>query len=101
MHKPVKGVLRLEIEKHQISQADIENTSEMGTNDSVDPNDHIAESSSGKHPSDGFDDPQGSVSKWNYQDGKEASGNGTSIHGNPDSSSDDVSIEVSWSKYNL
>lgn len=95
MHKPVKGVLRLEIEKHQISQADIDNVSELGTNDSLDPSDHIAESSSRKHPSDGFDDPQGNISKWNFHDGKEASGNGMNIHGNPDFNSDDVSIDPS------
>ncbi|KAI9086909.1 hypothetical protein K1719_031070 [Acacia pycnantha] len=89
VHKPVKGVLRLEIEKHQISQADLDNMSEVGTNDSVDPSDHIAESSSRKHPSDGFDDPQSSISKWNFHDGKEASGNGMNIHGNPDFNSDD------------
>lgn len=97
MHKPVKGVLRLEIEKHQICQADLENVSESGstTNDSVDPGDRIADSSSGKHPSNGCDDPQGSISKWNIYDGKEASGNGTNMHGNPDFNSDDVSIDVS------
>lgn len=95
MHKPVKGVLRLEIEKHQICQADLENVSESGstTNDSVDPGDRIAESSSGKHPNNGSDDPQGSISKWNFCDGKEASGNGANIHGNPYFNSDDVSID--------
>ncbi|KAF7834810.1 guanine nucleotide exchange factor SPIKE 1 isoform X1 [Senna tora] len=66
VHKPVKGVLRLEIEKHQICQADLENVSESGstTNDSVDPGDRVADSSS-------------------------ASGNGTNMHGNSDFNSDD------------
>ncbi|XP_061357893.1 guanine nucleotide exchange factor SPIKE 1 isoform X1 [Gastrolobium bilobum] len=91
VHKPVKGVLRLEIEKHQISQADLENVSETGstTNDSVDPGDHIADSSSGKYPSTGGDDPQGSISRWNVYDGKEVSGNGANQHGNSDFNADD------------
>lgn len=94
MHKPVKGVLRLEIEKHQISQADLENVSESGstTNDSVDPGDRIADSSSGKYPSNVCDDPQGSISKWNFHDGKEISGNGANQHGNSDFNADDVSM---------
>ncbi|XP_020238455.1 guanine nucleotide exchange factor SPIKE 1 isoform X2 [Cajanus cajan] len=66
VHKPVKGVLRLEIEKHQISQADLENMSESGsiTNDSVDPGDRIADSLS-------------------------VSGNGTTQHGISDFNADD------------
>lgn len=93
MHKPVKGVLRLEIEKHQISQADLENVSESGstTNDSVDPGDRIADSSCGKYSSNVCDDPQGSVSKWNSYDGKEVSGNGLNQHLNSDFNADDVS----------
>lgn len=94
MHKPVKGVLRLEIEKHQISQADLENMSESGstTNDSVDPGDRIADSMTGKYPSNGSEDPQGSMSRWNFSDGKEVSGNGANQHGNSDFIADDVSI---------
>ncbi|XP_004511179.1 guanine nucleotide exchange factor SPIKE 1 [Cicer arietinum] len=91
VHKPVKGVLRLEIEKHQISQADLETMSECGsaTNDSVDPGDRIADSMSGKYPSNGCDDPQGSISKWNFSDAKEILGNGTNQHGNSDFNADD------------
>jgi dedicator of cytokinesis protein 6/7/8 len=94
VHKPVKGVLRLEIEKHQISQADLENISECGsaTNDSVDPGDRIADSMSGKYPSNGCDDPQGSISRWNISDAKEVLGNGANQHGNSDFNADDVSI---------
>lgn len=94
MHKPVKGVLRLEIEKHQISQADLENMSECGsaTNDSVDPGDRITDSISGKYPSNGCDDPQSSISRWNVSDGKEVSGNGSNQHGNSDFNAEDVSI---------
>lgn len=91
VHKPVKGVLRLEIEKHQISQADLENISECGsaTNDSVDPGDRIADSMSGKYPSNGCDDPQGSISRWNISDAKEVFGNGANQHGNSDFNADD------------
>ncbi|XP_019413445.1 PREDICTED: guanine nucleotide exchange factor SPIKE 1-like isoform X1 [Lupinus angustifolius] len=90
VHKPVKGVLRLEIEKHQISQADLETVSESGsiTNDSVNPGDHIADSSSGKYHSNVSDDPQGSVSKWNFYGGKEVSVNGANQHVNPDFNAD-------------
>ncbi|CAN6545610.1 unnamed protein product [Malus baccata var. baccata] len=76
IHKPVKGVLRLEIEKHQNDTVDLENVSESGsvTNDSID--DRITDSTFGKLPSNGLDGPQGSSSKWNSSDTKEISGNG-------------------------
>ncbi|XP_045803062.1 guanine nucleotide exchange factor SPIKE 1-like [Trifolium pratense] len=91
VHKPVKGVLRLEIEKHQISQADLDNMSECGsaTNDSVDPGDRLADSMSGKYPSNGCDDPQGSISRWNVSDAKEVLGNGANQHGTSDFNADD------------
>ncbi|RDY05576.1 Guanine nucleotide exchange factor SPIKE 1 [Mucuna pruriens] len=87
VHKPVKGVLRLEIEKHQISQADMENVSESGsmTNDSVDPGDRSADSLSGKYPSNGCDDPQGSI----LRAVSPVSGNGANQHGNSDFNADD------------
>lgn len=93
MHKPVKGVLRLEIEKHQISLADLENVSESGsiTNDSVDPGDRIVDSLSGKYPSNGCDDPQGS----NLRVVSPVLGNGANQHGNSDFNAHDVSI-VFW-----
>ncbi|QCD85956.1 dedicator of cytokinesis 3/4/5 [Vigna unguiculata] len=87
VHKPVKGVLRLEIEKHQISHADLENVSESGsiTNDSVDPGDRVADSLSGKYTSNGGDDPQGSIPRVISP----ASGNGATQHGNSDFNADD------------
>ncbi|ONI11890.1 hypothetical protein PRUPE_4G132800 [Prunus persica] len=89
IHKPVKGVLRLEIEKHQNDHVDMENISESGsvTNDSID--DRITDSTFGKLPSNGLDGPQGSSSKWNSFDAKEMSGNGSNAHGNSVPSSDD------------
>ncbi|KAK7313904.1 hypothetical protein VNO77_39109 [Canavalia gladiata] len=87
VHKPVKGVLRLEIEKHQISQADLENVSESGsmTNESVDPGDRITDSLSGKYPSNGCEDPQGSI----LRAVSPVSGNGANQHGNSDFNADD------------
>ncbi|KAB1216896.1 Dedicator of cytokinesis protein 8 [Morella rubra] len=87
VHKPVKGVLRLEIEKHQIGHADLENISESGsvTNDSVDPGDRIVDSAFRKFPSNGSEGPQSSNSKWNLYGGKEISG----THENPDFSEED------------
>ncbi|BFG28672.1 hypothetical protein CerSpe_149460 [Prunus speciosa] len=89
IHKPVKGVLRLEIEKHQNDHVDMENISESGsvTNDSID--DRITDSTFGKLPSNGLDGPQGSSSKWNSFDAKEISGNGSNAHGNSVPGSDD------------
>ncbi|XP_027354949.1 guanine nucleotide exchange factor SPIKE 1 isoform X2 [Abrus precatorius] len=87
VHKPVKGVMRLEIEKHQISQADLENVSESGstTNDSVDPGDRVADSLAGKYPSNGCDDPQGSTLRVVSP----VLGNGANQHGNSDFNADD------------
>ena len=94
IHKPVKGVLRLEIEKHQIDHADLENISESGsvTNDSVDQVDRISDSTYGKAPSNVSDGVHGSHSKWGSYDGKEISGNGSSSQRNQDSNTDDVSM---------
>ncbi|KAM1765266.1 hypothetical protein TB1_004321 [Malus domestica] len=89
IHKPVKGVMRLEIEKHQNDHDDMENISESGsvTNDSID--DRITDFTFGKLPSNGLDGPQGSSSKWNSSDTKERSGNGSNAHGNSIPSVDD------------
>ncbi|KAB2601883.1 dedicator of cytokinesis protein 7 [Pyrus ussuriensis x Pyrus communis] len=89
IHKPVKGVMRLEIEKHQNDHDDLENISESGSvnNDSID--DRITDSTFGKLPSNGLDGPQGSSSKWNSSDTKERSGNGPNAHGNSIPSADD------------
>ncbi|KAJ6333748.1 hypothetical protein OIU77_009598 [Salix suchowensis] len=91
VHKPVKGVLRLEIEKHQTAHAELENLSETGsiTNDFNDLGDRVAESAFTKSPSNGFDDPQSSGSKWNISDGKETSGNISNARENPDFTADD------------
>lgn len=91
VHKPVKGVLRLEIEKLQAGHADLENISESGsvTNDSIDPGDRIADSTFTKCPSNGSDGPQNSNSKWNFFDGKEIPRNGSNAFGYSDFNADD------------
>ena len=92
VHKPVKGVLRLEIEKHQNAHSDLENISESGsmTNDSIDLGDRTTDLTFSKSPSNGSDGPQTSNSKWSFGDEKEISGNGSNA---PDFSADDVSVK--------
>lgn len=77
----MKGVLRLEIEKHQIDHADMENISETGsvTNDTVDPVDRISETAYGKLPSNGSDG---------------ISGNGSNSQRHQDYNANDVSITL-------
>lgn len=91
VHKPVKGVLRLEIEKHQTFNADLDNNSEIGsvTNESIDPGDQVADGISVKSPIHGSDGPQSSNSKWTSNDGKDVSGNGSNSHGTVDLSGSD------------
>lgn len=89
----MRGVLKLEIEKHQTGHVDLENASENGsmTNDSVDPGDAIAASSFSKCPSNGSDGTQSSNIKRHSFDGKEASDNRLNSQGNSDFNADDVS----------
>ncbi|XP_021300420.1 guanine nucleotide exchange factor SPIKE 1 isoform X3 [Herrania umbratica] len=91
VHKPVKGVLKLEIEKHQTVHTELENVSESGsvTNDFLDPADPIADILSSKSPGNCLDGPQSSNSKWISSDGKDVSGNGSNTQGNPDFCADD------------
>ncbi|GKV38455.1 hypothetical protein SLEP1_g46368 [Rubroshorea leprosula] len=64
VHKPVKGVLRLEIEKHQTSNAEPENISESAsmTNESMDLGDQVTDAMFIKSPNNGSDGPQSSNS---------------------------------------
>ncbi|KAA8534720.1 hypothetical protein F0562_029838 [Nyssa sinensis] len=91
VHKPVKGVLRLEIEKLQAGLLDFENISESGsvTNDSADPGDRFIDSMFTKCPSNGSDEPRNGNSKWNVSDGKEIHRNGSIAQRSPDFSADD------------
>ncbi|XWS23297.1 hypothetical protein CRYUN_Cryun29cG0109600 [Craigia yunnanensis] len=87
VHKPVKGVLKLEIEKHQTVYTELENVSESGsvTNDSLDQGDSIADMMFPKSPGK----PQSGNSKWITIDGKDVSGNGSKTQGNLDFCADD------------
>uniref|UniRef100_A0A803P3J8 Guanine nucleotide exchange factor SPIKE 1 n=1 Tax=Cannabis sativa TaxID=3483 RepID=A0A803P3J8_CANSA len=89
IHKPVKGVLRLEIEKHQIDHADLENISESGSLTTDDPADRNADSAYGKHTSNGSDGLHGSNSKWNSLEAKEISRNGSNAQRNQEFGADD------------
>ncbi|XVF42935.1 hypothetical protein PTKIN_Ptkin02bG0000700 [Pterospermum kingtungense] len=86
VHKPVKGVLKLEIEKHQTVHTELENVSESGsvTNESLDPGDPISDIMFSKSPRNGLDGPQSSNSKWTGIDGKDVSRNVSNIQGNLD-----------------
>lgn len=86
VHKPVKGVLKLEIEKLQAGPVDFENGSESGSlaNDSVDHGDQLADSRITKCPSNGSDGPRSVYSKLNFSEGKEMSQIGSTTQRNPD-----------------
>ncbi|GKV49137.1 hypothetical protein SLEP1_g55902 [Rubroshorea leprosula] len=92
VHKPVKGVLRLEIEKHQTSNAELENISESAsmTNESMDIGDQVTDAMFIKSSNNRSDGPQNSNSKWIPSDEKNASRNGNTP-GNPDLNVGDVS----------
>lgn len=96
IHKPVKGVLRLEIEKLQASSLDIENTMESGgvTFDSVGHGDQLTDSSFSRSHGNGSDGVQFANSKSNYVDGKELARNGSIAQGNLEPAADDVCHEI-------
>lgn len=73
MHKPVKGVLKLEVEKLHASHADSDNISEGGSvvADSNDAGDHSYETSYGKHHGNGLDRPRNGNVKCSVIDRKE------------------------------
>ncbi|KAL5730695.1 MAP kinase Spk1 [Ranunculus cassubicifolius] len=74
VHKPVKGVLRLEIEKHQTTYVDFDNNSDNGSvnNESVDVVDHFSQSGVIKGLSNGDNGLQNGDSRWNSLDKKQA-----------------------------
>ncbi|KAK9081739.1 hypothetical protein Syun_031185 [Stephania yunnanensis] len=81
IHKPVKGFLRLEIEKLQANHVDLDNVSEgeSTANDSIDAGDRFSEFSAAKSLSNGDRRPQNGNSKWNLADGKHARRNGSNV----------------------
>ncbi|XP_042472968.1 guanine nucleotide exchange factor SPIKE 1-like isoform X2 [Zingiber officinale] len=66
VHKPVKGVLKLEVEKLHTSLIDVDNISDGGSiiNDSNDAGDRFIETSLGKHHSNGPDIPRSGSLKF-------------------------------------
>lgn len=82
IHKPVRGTLKLEIEKVLAGYGDMDNISESGSlaTDSVDPLE--ADSQLTKSVSNGFDGLHGSYSKQKIFDGKESARNVLKPHEN-------------------
>ncbi|KAK1280719.1 hypothetical protein QJS04_geneDACA015170 [Acorus gramineus] len=80
VHKPVKGTLKLEVEKFHLAIAHSDNFLESGSvaNDSIDIGDRNAESASTGSLSNGSDGAQNGNAKWNYVGGKEVRRNGPS-----------------------
>ncbi|RWW47454.1 hypothetical protein BHE74_00046550 [Ensete ventricosum] len=91
VHKPVKGVLRLEVEKLHTNSVDTDNISEGGSM-IIDSSD--AETSFGKHHVNGLDGSKSSNSKFIGIDRKDNRINASTPVGedHPDSSGDDVSF---------
>uniref|UniRef100_A0A1D1YUR9 Dedicator of cytokinesis protein 11 n=1 Tax=Anthurium amnicola TaxID=1678845 RepID=A0A1D1YUR9_9ARAE len=77
IHKPVKGVLKLEFEKLQAAHLDADSISESGsvTNDSIDVGDRFGEPPFSKHLSNGSDGPRNLNTRWNAANGKEVNRN--------------------------
>jgi len=73
VHKPVKGVLRLEVEKLHTTHVDADNFSDGGslTYESNDAGDRFAESSSAKYLGNGSDGCRNGNLKCNTSDKKE------------------------------
>lgn len=88
----MKGVLRLEIEKHRSGHGDFEDLSENGSiiNDSLDPTDRFGDLTLTN--STGSGGPRSSCSKWNSEDAKDVSRDLTSSSGNLDLNCHYVSV---------
>ncbi|XP_043693842.1 guanine nucleotide exchange factor SPIKE 1 [Telopea speciosissima] len=81
IHKPVKGALRLEIEKLQAAHFDSDSVSDSGsvTNEVIDVGDRYADPTFTKCPSNGSDGSHSGNCKWNFPDGREAGRNGSNV----------------------
>ncbi|CAN6458196.1 unnamed protein product [Victoria cruziana] len=81
IHKPVKGTLRLEVEKLQAGYNDADTVSENGSvnNEAADAMEQFVDSTFQKFPGNGSGRPQSAHFKWNMLDGKEAHRNGSGI----------------------
>lgn len=88
VHKPVKGVLKLEIEKLPASSTETENALDSGSliYDSLDHGDHLNDSTAMKFPTNG------TFSKSKSSEMKELVRNGSVAHENVENTADDVSV---------
>ncbi|XP_021714827.1 guanine nucleotide exchange factor SPIKE 1-like isoform X2 [Chenopodium quinoa] len=88
IHKPVRGMLRLEIEKLHAGHLNFENGSESGsmTNESFDMGESIQDMS--QEPSNNVERSQSTRSKNCFADGKESARNGLKAYENHDSQSE-------------
>lgn len=95
MHKPVKGILRLEIEKLHAAHVDGDNISEGGSviNDSNDASGRFAEAAYAKNLGNGLDGLRNGNLKCNFSDRKELHRNGSNLiaENHPDYCNGDVS----------
>ncbi|XP_074303498.1 guanine nucleotide exchange factor SPIKE 1 isoform X2 [Silene latifolia] len=91
VHKPVRGMLRLEIEKLHAGQPDFEDISESHSmiNDSFDLGEHAPESSHKE-----FDKNRSMKSKQSFVDGKESAQNGLKFHDNKESYTDELQFHA-------
>ncbi|XP_010921287.2 guanine nucleotide exchange factor SPIKE 1 isoform X2 [Elaeis guineensis] len=93
MHKPVKGILRLEIEKLHAANVDADNISEGGSviNDPNDASGRFAEAAYAKNLGNGLDGLRNGNLKCNLGDRKESHRNGSNLiaESHPDYCNDD------------
>ncbi|KAL2461813.1 Guanine nucleotide exchange factor SPIKE 1 [Abeliophyllum distichum] len=91
VHKPVKGILRLEIEKLQAGIVDFEKALENKSINSylVDHGNHSTDPTFTKSPSAGSDGPRNVDLESHSFDRNELDQNGSTIHGNPDIGAND------------
>lgn len=88
----MKGILKLEIEKHQSSHNDLEHNSDCGSvnNDVMNYNDQGIDSSLARCPSSASDGPHSGSAKWSTSVGKAAVRENSNGQGNPSTSFNDV-----------
>ncbi|KAL4203111.1 hypothetical protein AMTRI_Chr01g102360 [Amborella trichopoda] len=81
VHKQVKGILRLEVEKLQLGQFELDGISESGSinNDTTDVGDRFVEASFTRGLSNGSEGPQNGNPKWYSSDGKDMQRNGSNV----------------------
>lgn len=99
----MKGILKLEIEKHQSSHNDLEHNSECGSvnNGAVNYNDQGTGSSLARCPSSASDWPHTGSAQWSTSDGKGAVRDMPNGQGNPSTSFNDVRPTYTFDNFAL